>query len=103
ENAAPVQVEVAAVDPELAEAEPLLPCRVHDLPLRVEQREAQREHVPGRVDVPELFRLPFLGGPEAAALQAGRGHGLAMECDHLAAVLHDPGAERIRVTRVELL
>src|SRR5262245_59221424 len=59
-DARAVEVEVAAVDPELAEAEPDGEAGVQRLAGR-DERDGRLAGVARRVDVPECLRLPRLG------------------------------------------
>jgi len=93
EDARAVEVEVAAVDPELAEAEPDRMARVERLARCVEEREGEVVLVLRGVDVPELLWPPRLSEGEAALLEVADPEELARELRHLPAVLSDLGAQ----------
>jgi hypothetical protein len=81
EDAGPVELEVAAFDPELAEPEgPVLGGIQHPAP-RVEQREAQGEPVARRMEIPEPIGLPGFGDRDASVLEFASREGPAREFD----------------------
>ena len=69
----PFRIEVAAVDPELAEAESQVVGSVQHLAVSVEQRETQDIHVPRRMKIPEPVRLPVAAERDAAVFEVGAG------------------------------
>src|SRR5262249_36944494 len=66
-DAGAVQVEVAAVNPELAEPEPDGEVSVEDFVLRSEERDVCFEGVPRGVDVPEVPGLPPMSYADTTA------------------------------------
>ena len=83
----PFRKEVAAVDPELAEPEPLVAGGIEHPAGSVEQRNANGIHVAGRVQVPQPGGLPGRRERDPTALGVGRAKRLAGEGDRLAPVL----------------
>jgi hypothetical protein len=68
-SARAVEVEVPAIDPELAEPEAHGVVGVQEFARRIDQRDLSGQLVLGRVDVPELLGLPLLGDGDAAAVE----------------------------------
>ena len=103
EDAGAVEVEVPAVDPELAEAEAHGMAGVQHLAPGVQQRELQVVHVLRRMEVPELLGLPLLGEGDAAVLEVAPLERLAGELPDAASVVRDPGTQRVLSVRSQAL
>src|ERR1041384_433846 len=66
-----VEVEVTAFNPELAEAEALVPACIQGVSAMIEQRELGVADMVGCMDVPKLFWFPFLCEFETAIFEVG--------------------------------
>jgi len=84
-----VEVEVAPLDPQLAEAKPGRVRGVGGLAARIEERQASRVGVPRRVQIPQPGGLPRGGEAEPAFAQIGLAEGLARELDSFATLAGD--------------
>ena len=59
EDARAVEIEVPAIDPELSKSETHGKTGVQHFPISLFQGDVEVKHVPRRMDIPELLRLPM--------------------------------------------
>src|SRR4051812_42449367 len=76
---------------------------VEDLAVAVQQRQRHFMLVPGRVDVPQPLRFPFLGERERAVLKRRGRKRLARQHDYISALIADVGAQSVAGTRIKAL
>src|SRR5262249_48861627 len=98
-DAAPVEIAVSAVDPKLAKSESHIVSRIEHSALVVKQRKPQSLDVLGRVQIPELVRLPRNRDHDASVLKRCRADLLARECDLMSVVPNDLRRKCVRPFR----
>ena len=94
-DAGAVEVEIPALDPELAKAEAHRPADIQHPAPGVQQRDLQLQLVLRRVNVPELLGHPFLRERDAAFFEIARLERPAREFLDDAAVLPDACAKGV--------
>ena len=98
-----VEVEIPSFDPEFAEAERSPVAHVERFAGGIQQRDGQLILVLGGVDVPQFFRLPFLGQRDATLLQVRGLERLAGEFRDLAILLRNLGSDRVPAARIQVV
>src|SRR6516225_5720124 len=94
-DARPVQIKVAAIDPEFAKPETLRRGNVKLLRAGVEEGYDQPVLVLRRVDVPEIRRMPTFRDLEPAFIEIGSLEGTGGELTHLAFTIENAGAQQV--------